>query len=306
MCALCYEIYFEEVNVKQVSEVPVEIDELSLSLLGWAVQDFRARVTTEQYKTGGEYFHQLAVSGLFRFNSTDWVDRFNYSGEEPVYPVMLLRSPSLSTKAAITALRVSDISQGRSGRVAMSGFFVNTYSSIDHSDLRIQLTAMDSVDADGDITEIPIETDPLPMELIDESSSSSIQLTFDQFEAFTHRCDRPDERLGQIRASGRVTFGTPDQLFADWVSRRRYPTRRSSTLADAVPFIQSSPDFVFDILDSTGFLLDQIGGEVDIHIHVDERGQAPSRVPRWLIDLRFDPSDYSVAPDRIIARIEGD
>jgi hypothetical protein len=41
-----------------VTEVPVEINELALSLLGWEVQDFRARVTTEQYEDG-VCFHKL-------------------------------------------------------------------------------------------------------------------------------------------------------------------------------------------------------------------------------------------------------
>jgi hypothetical protein len=62
---------------EKVSEVEVEINELALSLLGWEVQDFRARVTTEQYKPGGNSFHKLAISGVFRFNDDDWTDCFS-------------------------------------------------------------------------------------------------------------------------------------------------------------------------------------------------------------------------------------
>jgi hypothetical protein len=46
-------------------------NELALSLCGWKVQDFRARVTTKQYDDG-DCFHNLAVSGVFRFNEADW------------------------------------------------------------------------------------------------------------------------------------------------------------------------------------------------------------------------------------------
>lgn len=63
---------------KKVTEVPVEINELALSLLGWEVQDFRARVTTERYDDG-DCFDKLAVSGVFRFNDADWVEGFSFS-----------------------------------------------------------------------------------------------------------------------------------------------------------------------------------------------------------------------------------
>jgi hypothetical protein len=62
----------------------------------------------------------------------------------------------------------------------------------------------------------------------------------------------------------------------------------------------------FDILDDTGFLLEQIRGDVSIAITVDADGRVPSRSPRWLVDLQFDPDDYSAPPSRIIARIEDD
>lgn len=293
---------------KKVTEVPVEINELALSLLGWEVQDFRARVTTEQYESDGKCFHKLAVSGVFRFNDADWGDCFSYSRDYPTHPIMLLSSPSISNRPAVCRLYAGGIKKGRPVRVADDDWFINTYSPIDHGDLQIELTAYDSVHSDNGISDIPLQMTQIPIELVDESDPSSVRLAFDQIEAFTHRKfgDQDDTRLGLIRAVGRVTFGTPEELLADWVSTWRQPPRTTPTVADKAPFSRGTPTVTFDILDDTGFLLEQIRGDIDITVHVDERGHGPSRAPRWLLDLKFDPDDYSAPPSRIIGRLEDD
>ena len=102
---------------EKVSEVEVEINDLALSLLGWEVQDFRARVTTEQY-SDGDCFHKLAVSGVFRFNDDDWTDCFSFSRDYPTGPVMVLTSPALSAWPAITAFHPEKPTKGRPVRVS--------------------------------------------------------------------------------------------------------------------------------------------------------------------------------------------
>jgi hypothetical protein len=61
---------------------------------------------------------------------------------------------------------------------------------------------------------------------------------------------------------------------------------------------------MFDVLDDTGFILEQLQGVIDITVHVDKQGATPSRAPRWLVNLDFDPEDYSAPVGRIVARIE--
>ena len=290
---------------KKVTEVPVEINELALSILGWEVQDFRARVATDQHRSDGNCFHKLAVSGVFRFNDADWVDCFSFSREYPTHPIMLLSSPSLSTRPAICRLNAGAINKSRPVRVADDDWFINTYRPIDHGDLRIELTGYDSVESSSGITYIPLVEEELPIELVDESGASSVRVTFDQLEAFTHRKQDDDEaRHGLIRAAGRVTFGTPEELLADWVSTWRKPVTTTPTVAAKAPFSRSTQHLMFDILDDTGFLLEQIRGDININVHVDERGRTPSRAPRWLVNLDFDPDDYSAPISRIVARIE--
>jgi hypothetical protein len=293
------------VSKKTVSEVPVEINELALSLLGWEVQDFRARVTTEQHRSGGNCFHKLAVSGVFRFNDADWVDCFSHSREYPTRPIMVVSSPALSNRPAIGRLWVRDIKQARPLRMAEDDWFINTHRPIDHADLRIEVTAYDSVESYNGITCIPLQATQIQVELVDESTPSSVRLTFDQLEAFTHRKqDEDDARHGLICAAGRVTFGTPEELLADWVSTWRNPPTTSPTVAAKAPFSRDAPELMFDVLDHTGFMLEQLRGDIDITVHVDKHGGAPSRAPRWLVNLDFDPDDYSAPVSRIVARIE--
>jgi hypothetical protein len=289
---------------KTVTEVPVEINELSLSLLGWEVQDFRARVTTNAYDDG-DCFHKLAVSGVFRFNDGDWVDCFSGSRDYPEHPVMILSSPLVSKQPAICRLYVGDIAKRGPLRVADDGYFINTYRPIDHRDLRIELTGYDAVASGSGIADIPLVEEVIAVDLVDESGPSHVQLTLNQLEAFTHRKhDNDDGRHGLIRAAGRVTFGTPEELLSDWVSTWRKPARTIPTVADKAPFSRRAPRLVFEILDDTGFLLEQLRGDIDITIHVDEHGCTPSRAPRWVVNLDFDPDDYSAPVSRIVARIE--
>jgi hypothetical protein len=292
------------VSKKTVTEIPVEINELALSLLGWEAQDFRARVTTTQYDDG-DCFHKLAVSGVFRFNDDDWVDCFRFSKEYPTHPIMVLRSPALSTLPAISELYVGDIKQGRALRMADDGYFINTRRSIDHGDLRIEVTAYDSVETSNRISCIPLQAIEIPVELVDESTPSHVRLTFDQLEAFQHRADdKGDGQHGLIRATGRVTFGTPEELLADWVSTWKDPPRAAPTVASKAPFSREAPTLVFDVLDDTGFILEQLRGGIDVDVRVDKGGRTPSRVPPWLVNLEFDPDGYSAPVGRIIARIE--
>lgn len=289
---------------KRVSEVQVGVNDLALSLLGWEVQDFRARVTTEEYEDG-DCFHKLAVSGVLRFNNDDWTDCFS-SREYPSSPVMVMRSPSLSTMPAVSELYAETPTNGRPVRISENDWFVSSHRPIDHSDLRIELTGYDSVDIDRGISHIPLDVKMIPIELVDASTPSSVRLTFDQMDAFTHQAssDDPSARFGHLRVAGRATFGSPEELLADWVSTWRGPVTKAPTVMDKAPFDRPTPNLVFDVLDDTGFLLEQIQGDISIYIPVDADGRTPSRAPRWLVDHEFEPDEYSAPVGRIIARLE--
>lgn len=288
---------------ERVSDVKVEVNELALSLLGWEVEDFRARVTSDEWDDG-ECFHKLAVSGVFRFNEGDWTDCFSYSREYPRYPVMLLSSPALTDKPAITTFWCEP-KKGRA-RVSKNEMFIPSLRRIDHSDLRIEITAYDSCDASNGIANLPLRPQEIPIEFEDETTFSSVRLSFDQMTAFTYGDDDRDYHLGHglIRASGRVLFGSPEELLADWVSTWRGDIRKTPTVQDKAPFSRPAPNLIFDILDESGFLLEQGRGEVGIRIPVNDAGRTPSRNPSWLVDYTFNTEDFSAPPSRVIVRAE--
>jgi hypothetical protein len=288
--------------IKRTNDVEVEINDLALSLLGWEAQDFRARVTSDEHDDG-ECFHKLAVSGVFRFNEHDWTDCFSYSREYPSHPVMLLSYPPLAEHPSATGFYC----QPKKGiaRVSESEMFFPSLRPIDHSKLRIEITAYDSVSADNYIQNIPIFSKEIPIEFEDETTRSGVSLSFHQLTAFTYGDNDRDYHMGRgsIRASGRVLFGSPDELLADWVSTwRRGPREKTPTVRDKAPFSRPAPNLAFEILDESGFLLEQGHGEVDIHIPVNEAGLTPSRNPSWLVDYRFSDEDFSAPPSRVIVR----
>lgn len=292
------------VVIKRTNDVEVEVNEFALSLLGWEVQDFRARVTSDEHEDG-ECFHKLAVSGVFRFNEDDWTDCFSYSRKYPSHPVMLLSYPPLAEHPSVTEFYC----QPKKGiaRVSESEMFFPSLSSIDHSKLRIEITAYDSVSANNCIQNIPIFSKEIPIEIEDETTRTSVSLSFDQLMAFTYGDNDRDYHIGRgsIRASGRVLFGSPDELLADWVSTWRRGPRETTppTVKDKAPFSRPTPKLTFEILDDSGFLLEQGHAEVDIHIPVNEAGQTPSRNPNWLVDLKFSDEDFSAPASRVIVRV---
>lgn len=287
---------------ERVSDVAVEVNELALSLLGWEVQDFRARITSNEYDEG-ECIHKLAISGVFRYNEDDWTDCFS-SRDYPCYPVMLLRSPALADEPSITAFWCSP--KKGVARVSENELFVPSWRRIDHSDFRIEITAYDSIEAASPIASLPMCAREIPLEVEDETTRSAVRLSFDQIKAFTYGDDDRDFHANQglIRASGRVLFGSPEELLADWVSTWRGEVRKPPTVLSKAPFSRPSPSLTFDIIDESGFLLDQGRGDIRVHVPVNAAGQVPSRNPSWLVDCHFSPENYSAPPSKVVVRIE--
>jgi hypothetical protein len=283
-------------------EVDVEISEHSLSMLGWEVSDFRARVTTAR-NFRNDYEHKLSISGVFRFNKADWTERFSFR-DYPISPAMLIAAPSHSPWKSITALELGPTQDGQVARIAQTNPFLTTPQPIDYSDIQIEIAGYDGICASSGIPEIPRGVEGLPVHIEDETNLNSINLTFDQMVAFTHCNSNGKRAYGQTLASGRVVFGSGADVFAECVVSERERTRKPRTLLSTAPFWRSAPTILFDVLDQTGFLLETVRSYFNIEIRVDEEGQTPSRSPRWLVNRKFDLSNYTAPPNRVIARIE--
>lgn len=283
-------------------EVDVEISEHSLSMLGWEVSDFRARVTTAR-DFRGNYEHKLSISGVFRFNKGDWAERFS-SRDYPLSPVMLIGVPSHSPWKSITALELGPTQDGHVARIAQNNSFLTTPQPIDYSDIRIEITGYDGICASSVIPAIPRGVEELPIHIQDETNLTSIKLEIEKLTAFTH-CNSDGKRAyAQTLAYGRVTFGSGTDVFAECMASEVGRPRKSRTLLNTAPFWRSAPTIVFDILDETGFLLETIHSWFTVEIHIDAQGNTQNRSPRWLVNRGFNVANYTAPPSRVIARIE--
>ncbi|MEU3958898.1 hypothetical protein AB0F42_03560 [Streptomyces buecherae] len=73
---------------KKIEELDVQVDELALSLVGWQVENVRARLVTESFD--GTRFQEIVVSGTARFLREDWTDRFSAYEDDDYPPTLLL------------------------------------------------------------------------------------------------------------------------------------------------------------------------------------------------------------------------
>ncbi|SEB61209.1 hypothetical protein SAMN04490239_0861 [Rhodococcus koreensis] len=279
----------------------MSIDELALSVRGWEVQDVRARVSTEDYGKGN-HFHKLAVSGVLRFNSDDWTDCFGHSRDYPPPVVIAIRSPKLSEhEATFRPVFVSTKEATRPVRFSENDWFVHTYEAIDHDDLTLTVTAYDGYEGNGHMPYIPVGIEPIPLEVVDDTTRPGTQLAVNQIHVFTHADD--NATYGGIQASGRVTVGTIDELATQHREGKSWITAETP-LAELTPFECPVPQLSFDFLDETGFLLEQVRVRLGIEVPVSEDGRTPGRVASWRIDEDFNPDDFSEPAAKVIMRIE--
>lgn len=75
---------------KQITPLNFEIDEIGLSVLGWEISNFQARLMMKDYGRGGA-FYQVAASAEVRFHADDWQVRYdstNLSESDYLSPIV--------------------------------------------------------------------------------------------------------------------------------------------------------------------------------------------------------------------------
>lgn len=288
-------------KTRATTDVDVSVDELGLSVRGWEVQDLRARVSTDDYGKGNQ-FHKLTVSGVMRFNPDDWTDCFGHSRDYPPPVVIAIRSPKLSEhEATFRPVFVSAKEATRPVRFSENDWFVHTYEAIDHDDITLAVTAYDGYEGRGDMSYIPVGVEPIPVEVVDETTRPGTKLAVRGLHVFTHA--GASATYGRIQVTGRVAVGTLDELAAQHRTGKSR-SKADAPLADLVPFACPVPQLSFDFLDETGFLLEQVRVRLGMYVSVSEDARTPGRVGQWRIDKEFSPDDFSAPAAKVIMRIE--
>ncbi|GAA3119014.1 hypothetical protein GCM10010466_07370 [Planomonospora alba] len=274
----------------------VEVDDPALSLVGWRIEDIRARLVTIP-DGKNNYVQYVDVSGTARFHSEDWLDRFSRSPFVPPIVITFNRRDSVTPPSyKLTTLESIKTAKNTPVRIIESSYPWECKKPYTPHDLDLRITAYDIIQTTGsDFSLPPKKSSILPVEIVDETTLRSVLLKPENVLAYILR-DKYKEEL-RVHAQGILEFGSVDELLEeDWHNP-------GLTLNDNHPFEIEVPKISIDILDDEDFFLET--HEVGLYscIPVNASGKLPSRQPRWTVSTGEDIDTYMGEPARAIVRI---
>ncbi|MFF4393989.1 hypothetical protein ACFY0G_46010 [Streptomyces sp. NPDC001552] len=289
---------------KTVQRLDLEVDERSLSHLGWRIDEIEARLITTTY---GEWEHhqEIALTATARFLGEDWSDRF---GGGDCAPALLLEigrtgssTPPLYKRLVLeTVTKVSE----RPQRICETSSSWERESPLAPEQITLRITALDVEEIESDFDLAPEKHSMLPIEVIDESTqTSAVRLAVTTSSANVLH-DLWDSRL-RVHLAGSAVFGAPEELLAAHLAAHDWRDQ-DSTLEDVCPFEVSLPGLVVEVLEEGGTLLREMEISFYGSIPVGEAGELPARRPRWIADAIYDLPRTTREPARVIVRIVDD
>jgi hypothetical protein len=288
---------------KKIEELEVEVDELALSLVGWQVENVRARLVTDNFDD--EHFQEIVVSGTARFLREDWSDRFK-RGEDDDYPPTLLLGLSPVDRPELVSythalLETIKKAGKRPVRFSKSSSTWECSKPVKPEQIRLQVTSFDLSETDLDLVWPSSKTKPLPVELIDETVYEAVRLKPTTCDATI--VGKKREGSLQIRLGGFAEFGSARELLADFFAMESWRGDLGDDVEDECPFEISMPGISVEVLDCTDFLLDKWETALYGRVPVGEGAALPSRQPRWITQCSFDLDDLSGEPTRVVVRV---
>ncbi|WP_406008385.1 hypothetical protein OG440_21335 [Streptomyces sp. NBC_00637] len=291
---------------KKVEELEVEVDELALSLVGWQVENVRARLVTDSF--GGEHFQEIVVSGTARFLREDWSDRFTRDEDDDFPPTLLLGLSPVDRPELISythaLLETIKKAGKRPVRFSKSSSTWSCSKPVKPESIRLQMSAFDLEETDLDLTWPSSKTKPLPVELIDETVHEAVRLKPTTCDAAI--VGKKHDASLQIRLGGFAEFGSAKELLADFVAMESWRDDDPDVEYDVeaeCPFEVSMPGITVEVLDGTDFLLDKREVSLYGRVPVGEGATLPSRHPRWIAQCSFDLDELSGEPTRVVVRV---
>ncbi|MFD3472340.1 hypothetical protein ACFWWM_39705 [Streptomyces sp. NPDC058682] len=294
---------------KTVQRLDLDVDERSLSHLGWRIDEIEARLITTTY---GEWEHhqEIALSATARFRGEDWSDRF---GRGDYAPALLLEigrtgSPTPPQYKRLVMETVPKVSE-RPWRISETSSSWERESPLAPEEITLRITALDVEEIESDFDLAPEKHTVLPIEVIDESTqTSAVRLTVTTSSANVLH-DPWDSRL-RVHLAGSAECGAPEELLAVHLAEHDWRDQ-DSTLEDVCPFEVRLPGLVVEVLEEGGSPLREMEISFYGSIPVGEAGEPPARRPRWIADAIYDlpyvaPEHTAREPARVIVRIVDD
>ncbi len=294
---------------KKAEAIDISVDELALSLVGWQVEDAQARLVTESHNPT-YHEQQVAFSASFRFLSEDWTDRFKDSDGDDFASEVFLTLNRRDAPAPLSNYKwvvLERIKKAKKGliRVSSQSDAWSCSTPLAAKDLDLRLTAYD-LDEVSDLylnskLSLPSSaTTPVEIAVVDETSAAAPRPKIAVAQAYVSHSEYKTTLTMHIE--GTFEFGSAEDLLKAYLDRNDWEDPRS-TVKDSAPFEVAVPEIKFEILDATGFLLDDRICRLYGHIPVDAEGKVPPRQPRWICRDVVDVDGLAGAPQRVVARV---
>ncbi|MFF2234111.1 hypothetical protein [Streptomyces anulatus] len=291
---------------KKIEELEVKVDELALSLVGWQVENVRARLVTDSFDD--THFQEIVVSGTARFLKEDWSDRFT-RGEDDDYPPTLLLGLSPVDRPELVSythalLETVKKAGKRPVRFSESSRIWECSKPVKPEQIALHMTSFDLEETGLGLVWPSSKTKSLPVELVDETVHEAVRLKPTTCDA-TVVGKKRDATL-QVRLGGFAEFGSARELLADFIAMESWRGDEPGDdydVEDECPFEVSMPGIAVEVLDDTDFLLDKCEVSLYGRVPVGEGAALPSRQPRWIAQCSFDLDDLSGVPTRVVVRV---
>ncbi|WP_447925558.1 hypothetical protein [Georgenia muralis] len=275
---------------KTTFDVPVEIDEIALDVLGWE-GDARVRITADAgSKSRTTYL--CGLSATFRFSLEAWSVRYHDSEPDDYPPSLLLEvncpglGEPLYREISTHAIRTLRTPLRESASTTI-GFGL---PQVAPSQFRARITAYDALDAPYRLSSFQESRGELPAEVIDELGNAALIPRFAALRAYTTK-----EEVVLV-ASGTIAGGSPEAL-AEAAGKLRWFDPRDGSAE--LPM----PAFRIEVLDETGFMLAEHEPRLGLHYPYNVTSPITQRPARWFINWDEDLDEMTGTPAKVVLRV---
>ncbi|GAA0926799.1 hypothetical protein [Pseudonocardia zijingensis] len=283
---------------KSFDRIDVRLDEVNLSLLGYDIVDAQARLVYEYDKWGKEYEYEIHWSIRGRYDPEEWRDRFSRDWAPRLAPI--LRVPELGSADVVYYIGKLNRSD-KVVKISDRHRLCVRKKWIDPGGVTATLTAYDVANVDYDLVPLVLGSRAVSIETVVEPSSCGCQPRVNQAHAsIGNEPDRKDPFL-QLFLSGSMELCEMRKARQEYQDGLRYQRDRSYRYYEE----HRLPRLGIEVLDETGFLLEEDDDVIDLEAQIDRADGPPMRQPRWISTERWDLDRFSAPPARVIVRFRG-
>ncbi|QOT16773.1 hypothetical protein [Paenarthrobacter sp. YJN-5] len=289
---------------KQITPLDVEIDEIGLSVLGWEIFNFQARLVMKEYRRS-DVLYQVAASAEVRFHPDDWQVRYdasNLSEGEYLSPIVWqLRSRSrgalMSYQEMILSLKKKEVRAPKMVSASMEPWEGKGMG--DPRDLYVWVGGVDWEEIDGWHSKPSFEWRDMPCEIVDYTTSRGVKIDVKEYSARLR-----DSKKLEVSVRAIHPLGSAEVLFAAFKDSEEFYGDPYDELDEQEDFVVQAPDVFVNVFDASGFLLDQRETSNYRWVTVGTGGAVPRRYPSFIQVVAFDLDDFAGDPARIVIRIQ--